>query len=448
MKKTLCLLLALLMLLLTACQTTPEAGSDKSQKTESEPVKETPWSELKTLLENVDPMLEMAPIFQKMMGMSNSISGSGTFSMVAQMPAITEQANQEMNGTITIDGSKTKMEYTQDLMGVALPVINWINGDASYIQYPSLYPDKVFNAQEVSSSSPMGVASSPIVGMGVELSALSKQLISILEEVASPEKDMTVTESDGVFTYTLAMDAETGKVLFAEFDAVLESIGLSGLLNIGDLLGQLGGTEGTDKKEEITFDSAVFTVTTDKIETLDYCLQKLQGKAVVESLLLNTLATENSMTYKVEKKTGETVDLDLSVTTTESGMTMKGKINAEGSAIDLDLTITAASETAMTIEGTLTINMSQGGLSLAIPLTISGTVSLTDEKLELQLGIGMDMMGMSMNIEMAYDITLGDVELEFPFGEEDVLPFDEEDFYNRLLEVYPELNEDDSFDEF
>ena len=209
-------------------------------------------------------------------------------------------------------------------------------------------------------------------------------------------------------------------------------------------MGQLGGSGETAEKEEVAFDSAVFTVTTDKFATLNYSLQKLQGDTAVESIRLDTLATETSLTYTIEKKTGDTVDMALTVAVSETAVTMKGEITADAATkVKIDLTVTCIEETTIALDGTLNVEMSQGGLSLSIPLDISGTVSVTDEKMTMDIDVTMEMMGMGMNAEMNYDITFGDITLEIPFDEDDVMEYDPEAFAEKLLEVYPELNSDE-----
>lgn len=444
MKKTLCILLALLMLALTACQTTPDAGNDKSKGDAESSVTAppTPWSELKALLESFDPMVAMPDAFQNMMVMSEDISGTGTYSVAMSMAGLSGGDSEIKSGTVTMDGPVVKMEATEDILGVQVPVITWTDGNVSYIQYPTLYPDKVFNSEDIASSS--GAGSVPSMS-GMDIAALPDQMISILEEVADPHKDMTVSETDGTFTYTLVMDAETGGKLFDKIDAILAESGASDILGSGgDILGQLGGSGETAEKEEVSFDSAVFTVTTDKFATLNYSLQKLQGDTTVESIRLDTLATETSLTYTIEKKTGDTVDMALTVAVSETAVTLKGEITADAATkVKIDLTVTCTEETTIALDGTLNVEMSQGGLSLSIPLDISGTVSVTDEKMTMDIGVTMEMMGMGMNAEMNYDITFGDITLEIPFDEDDVMEYDPEAFAEKLLEVYPELNSDE-----
>ena len=426
MKKILCLLLALLMLMLVSCQASTDDGADKSTA-ESVPEKATPWSELKTLLGNVDPMVEMPTAFKTYSELSASSSGSGTYAM-----SMTMMGNTQASGAgFSMDGSLMKVETTVDLDGLSIPVITWMDGAESYIQYPTLYPDVVFPSEEDASSA---TGSAPTFG-SLDISALPQQMISMLEEVATPDKDMTVAEADGMLTYTLLMDAEAGDKLFDELEKLLSGIDTSSLMgNAGDILGQTG-SEGTTEEEEIVFDSAVFTVVTDQNVTLNYCLQKLQGETVVESIRLDTLASETNILYAMEKKVGETVETAMTVDVTESAITIKGTTNSDASTkLVVDIAFTAVSDTALSLSGTMNIDMVQGTTSLSIPVTLDGAISVTGGAMDMDLNMSMKVMGFDAKVVLSYDMTFSDITLELPpVGE-----FDQNDFYEKLAETYPE----------
>ncbi len=442
MKKILCMLLAFTMLVLTAmlsaCETAAPADKTTSTASSEAPKVATPWSQLKTLIGEMNQGLESQPILDSLFATTSDIYGTGSVNLSANASLQGMDESQEMSGTFTLAGNTMKMETVADMFGAEIPMVYWQDGDASYIQYPTLYSDKVFDANDLSDSSV-----SPSTGMGfpVAFGDLGDKLLKAFEELAAPDEFMTVSEQDGVKTFTLTLGAKQAQKLFDRIEAILEEIGLMDMLEgENNIMDQLS----TDSSDDSPFDTAVFTVTTDSETYINYQLQTFLAAEVVESLLITVQSEDSSIIYTIESKSDDTTQLSLTFAIADDKITLQGEIPMEQGTLKLELNLTVESETKINIDGTLTISMAQGGLSIAIPLTIQGHFLEDDKTMEFKFNLGMNFMGMSMDINMGYTITLCDVTLEIPFTEDDVIKFDEEDFYDKLMEAYPDLFEDTS----
>ncbi len=428
MKRTFSMLLVFTLLLLTACQTTPATPSGD----ESVPAPDTPWKQLQALSEELAATYDsIAPILFPEFSASVK-EGTGTISMTVSQGEGMEAESTSIRGDMTMkDGiSKTEMAYVLD--GVSIAIVNWSKDGKEYIQYPDMYPDGVFRAEDMETNyltPPLDLPDFSDEGDG-GISADS--FMSVIEELADPEKNMIVTEKDGNPVFSLVLEGESAAELWAEIDKTMgETLGMVG----GDdgLLGELSaGDDG-----EVNYNKAVLTVTTDGKTFQKFLLEGFDGETLKDSISFDSNAGETSVTCKILRKQDDLTTMEMIITATQDRTTIKGNIPSEGAEMEIDLTVTKEAN-ATIAEGKLTVNMEMEGFSFSIPLNLSMSVTTEGNTTDLVLVMEMSMMGVTARYDVQMSVTEETVDLTFPYDDK-ILDYNGEEFYEKMEETYPDL---------
>ena len=428
MKRTFSLLLVFTLLLLTACQTTPATPSGD----ESVPAPDTPWKQMQALSEELAATYDsIAPILFPEFSASVK-EGTGTISMTVSQGEGMEGESTSIRGDLTMkDGiSKTEMAYVLD--GVSIAIVNWSKDGKEYIQYPDMYPDGVFRAEDMETNyltPPLDLPGFSDEGDG-GISADS--FMSVIEEFADPEKNMIVTEKDGNSVFSLVLEGESAAELWAEIDKTMgETLGMVG----GDdgLLGELSaGDDG-----EVNYNKAVLTVTTDGKTFQKFLLEGFDGETLKDSISFDSNAGETSVTCKILRKQDDLTTMEMIITATQDRTTIKGNIPSEGAEMEIDLTVTKEAN-ATIAEGKLTVNMEMEGFSYSLPLNLSMSVTTEGNTTDLVLVMEMSMMGVTARYDVQMSVTEETVDLTFPYDDK-ILTYDGEEFYEKMEETYPDL---------
>lgn len=431
MKKTLSLLLVFTLLLLTACQDASDTSSDTSSKEESA-LPSTPWEQLQTLSDELSAIYEsIAPTVVLDFAHVDLKEGTGTLSYSMSDGSGDASLGESMSfeGTVTIDENTTKTEVDYNMGGVIIPIVAWNHQGKEYTQYPEMYPDGVFRTEDLGDSA--FLPSIDFFGWEDEESS-DESFNDLILEHADPNKNMTVTEKDGNKIFSLTLEGEQAAKFWAELDKSLDE--MFGALNgEGSIMGELS----TASEEERKYSKAVLTVTTDGKTFQKYLLEGFDGETLVDCLTIDSSAGKDAVNYSVSRKEESITTLELAVTATEESTTMKGELPGEETAVKMDLTFTTL-ENGVTAAGSITMTQDMGGFTFSIPMEMEFSVTEENGTANLSLSMEMNVMEMSMVMEIAMSVTPSDVTLEFPY-ENAILAYDEEEFYTKLMETYPQI---------
>lgn len=431
MKKTLSLLLVFTLLLLTACQPASDTPSDTSSKEEST-LPPTPWEQLQTLSDELSAAYEsVAPtLFLNSVSMDMK-EGTGTLSYSmsggSEDPSLGESMSFE--GTVTIDENTTKTEVDYSMGGVIIPIVAWNHEGKEYTQYPEMYPDGVFRTEDLGDAA---ILPSIDFFSGNDGGSSDESFTDLILEHADPNKNMTVTEKDGNKIFSLTLEGKQAAKLWTEVDMSLNE--MFGALNGEDsIMGELSTASEGERK----YTKAVLTVTTDG-KTFQKCLlEGFDGETLVDCLTIDSSAGKDAVNYSVSRKEEGVTTLELTITATDASTTMKGELPGEETSVKMELTFTPQ-ENGVTAAGSITMTQDMGGFSFSIPMELELTVSEENGTTDVSLSLEMNVMEMSMVLEMAMSVTPSDVTLDFPY-ENAVLTYDEEEFYTKMMETYPDL---------
>ena len=422
MKKTLSLLLVFTLLLLTACQDASDTSSDTSSKEESA-LPSTPWEQLQTLSDELSAIYEsIAPTVVLDSVSMDMKEGTGTLSYSMSDGSGDAFLGESMSfeGTVTIDENTKKTEVDYNMGGVIIPIVAWNHQGKEYTQYPEMYPDGVFRTEDLGDAAIL--PSIDFFG-GDNGGSFDESFTDLILEHADPNKNMTVTEKDGNKIFSLTLEGEQAAKLWAELDKSLDE--MFGALNgENSIMGELS----TASEEERKYTKAVLTVTTDG-KTFQKCLlEGFDGETLVDCLTIDSSAGKEAVNYSVSRKEESVTTLELAIIATEESTTMKGALPGEETSVKMDLTFTTL-ENGVTAAGSITMTQDMGGFSFSIPMELE--LSVTEENGTVNLSL-------SMVMEMAMSVTPSDVTLDFPY-ENAILTYDEEEFYTKLMETYPQI---------
>lgn len=429
MKRTLSLLLVFTLLALTACQPTPATPSEE----ESSLTPPTPWEQMQAISEDLSAAYDsIAPILFPDTASLSVEEGTGTVSITVSQGEDMGGESMSVRGDMTMKDSlsKTEMAYVMD--GVSIAIVNWKKDCNEYVQYPDMYPDGVFRAEDLEDSYLMPSLTLPDFSDGSSSGVSPDTFMGIIEEIADPDKNMTVTEKDGNKIFSIVLEGESAANLWTKINESLdESLGMVG--GEDGLLGELSaGDEG-----EVTYNKAVFTVTTDSKTFQKILLEGFDGETLKDSISFDSTAGESAVTYKFLRKQGELTTMEMILTATKENTAIKGNIPTEGAEMEIDLTVTKEGN-SINAEGKLTVNMDMEGFSFALPMDISLSVATEGDTTDLVLVMEMNMMGVTARYDVAMSVTAGEVDLTFPYDGK-ILTYDEDDFYAKMEETYPDL---------
>lgn len=444
MKKLFCLFLALLMLTLAACDRADDTKntskvptqSNADSSAESAPSQtENPWLQLKALASGMGEGIEPFSLPADFTTYPADFTGTGEIYNEITSSGDEGSLSQGMNGTITSSGDTAKIEYCVSDEGIEFPLVLWMHEDRSYLEFPTLFPESIYSAEEFPSMSWDPFSDTEIPNMGTDI---FDEFLTTFEEIAAPEENMAYSEEGGVQTYRLELDGRQANALFEELNSILSDNGYSDLLEgETDIMGQLSATPM--KSGKYNCDTGIFEITTDGDAYLNIKATAMYSGKVADEMEIKIGYTEDTVTYTVSLTPDKDTEIQLTLTTGADKQTIKGEIAAKEQGIKLDLTLLAKSETECTIDGTISLTMGQGGFSMAIPLNITGSFAETEERRTFEMRMDLSIMGQSMGVETGYDIFYTDTELEFPYTSANIRTYNEEKFIDRLMEVYPDL---------
>ncbi len=438
MKKSLCILLALF-LLLTACKAVPD--KDANGKGESISFQTaSPWSRLKSLSAELmadNDFASSSPIFAM-----NSLEGTlGTTSYYVNTLEESMGNSQESTVSCTVRATEElqMIEYTQQMMGAEIPIIAWQVGEEGYAQLPTLYPDSVFFAQSVPEfSGPISLEGDP----SVSLSEQFDSLLDAFQEHASPETAMTAKTKNRVTTFCLTMDEQQTAALAEAWDAIMGDSIFSDMFLVPDGVLDDLSTLGRVPEETYTANPSALTVTTDAKTYIHYLFESLSGGTAIKTLALNYRLEEDSASYTLTYNDRGATVFTFTAALSEQKVSLTGEIPLQGAALKLRLDILAESETSAKLDGELTVSLQQGGFSMAVPVALEGSLRTEANKTELVFSARMDVMGEVMEAEVGVTFDSTPVTLELPFDPALAVELDSDDFQQKLEDLYGDMYED------
>ena len=439
MKKTLCLFLALLMLTLVACDSADqeETASKKPAESKEESVSvqtDSPWSQLKSLAARMEDGMEFLSLPANVSSHPAYFVGEGElYTKVSD--SYGGEAAEKMygyNGTIASDGELVKIQYMFSEDALDMPIVFWAQGGKEYLEFPSLFEGEIYRADDVQyeDSLPTFDIESSLYGFD-----FPHEVFDILEKAVNPEETMTFSSNRNDQTYRLELDSRKARALFKELSLLLEVHGAADLMEgESSIVGQV--SVNTIDSENHDCDAGVVEITSDGESYLLIKVNAMRSEKMANQLIINVTYTEDTKSYTVTYSPKLSEKIKLSFFASRDKLTIKGERVASAEKNKYDLTILAVGENEYSIEGTVSYSKGPDGIMVPITYVITGTFKETEESIAFDMKISLSMMGGYTKMEMGYNIRYGDVTLEFPYTSEDIKEFDEEEFYQRLFEVY------------
>ena len=341
------------------------------------------------------------------------------------------------DGAIVSDGELVKMQCMLSQEGLELPMIFWSQSGKEYLELPTLFPGELYSADDFASEELL-----PFEENGINISGFDfpREVFDVLEKELKPEETMTFSDDGDTQTYRLEMDTRKASTLFKELNILLNAHGVSDLMDgENSIIGQLSAT--TVASESHDCDAGFVEITSDGESYLLFKIGALRSEKTANQLIINVTYTQDTKSYTVTYSPKLSDKVKLSSSVSGDKLTLKGEYVASAQKNKYDLTILAVGENEYTIDGTISYSMGPDGSMIPVSYVIKGAFTETEERIAFQMGISLSMMGGYVKIETGYDIRYKDVTLEFPFAPEDIKEFDPEEFYQRMMEVYPEVFE-------
>lgn len=297
----------------------------------------------------------------------------------------------------------------------------YTKGDKQYISFPELYEDTFFDAAEMNAED----AETETEDTAVDLGSMAEDVWALLTK----EDSITISEDGKVFTVT--MGKEDTQAFFDIFESLL------GVTDGMDDIVDLNPDESTDTAEVPEPDSLVVVLNLASETQATMTFTAKEGETVVSetNATFASIGGMTTVTFKSSLQDAEVFDLTMSAT--ETAISVEGDANMGGTIIELELDV-AKENNACTIDGTLSLTVDMSGMLLTIPFEIDGTFAVEGDTLSMAMSMSASiegMMNIGLSIEMDY--TPGDVTVTLPFNESDVAEYDEEDFNAKMAEVYP-----------
>ncbi len=297
----------------------------------------------------------------------------------------------------------------------------YTKGDKQYISFPELYEDTFFDAAEMNAEDAETETEDTAVDFGSAMDDITAILLK--------EENITISEDGKIYTITLGED-EMGQLL----EIIEPMLGTSdGMDDIVDL----NPAESSEPEETTDPDNAVIVLDfTSETQASVTCTFKEGETAWAEAITsFSSLGGMTTVSYKINTPDSEILDLTMSAT--ETAISVEGNMNLAGTHIEIELDVTNENNVS-TIDGTLSLTVDMSGMLLTIPFEIDGTFAVEGETLSMAMSLSASiegMMNIGLSIEMDY--TPADVTVTLPFDESDVAEYDEEDFAAKMEEVYP-----------
>lgn len=297
----------------------------------------------------------------------------------------------------------------------------YTKGDKQYISFPELYEDTFFDMADMNAED----TETETEGTAVDFASVAEDIYALLVK----EENITISEDGKIFTVT--MGKEDTQAFFDIFESLL------GVTDGMDDIIDLNPGESTDTAEVPEPDSLVVVLNLASETQATMTFTAKEGETVVSetNAAFASLGGMTTVTFKSSLQDAEVFDLTMSAT--ETAISVEGDMNMEGTIIELELGVTNENN-ACTIDGTLSLTIDMSGMLLTIPFEIDGTFAVEGETLSMAMSMSASiesMMNIGLSIEMDY--TPGDVTVTLPFAESDVAEYDAEAFGAKMEEVYP-----------
>lgn len=338
--------------------------------------------------------------------MGESMFGEDPLKIGMEM-AIGKDATQA-EGVLYAAGDEVKLEmYTK--------------GDKQYISFPELYEDTFFDMADMNVED----GETETEDTAVDFGSVAEDIFALL----SKEENITVSEDGKIFTVT--MGKEDTRAFMDMFEPLL------GITDGMDDIIDVTPDESTDTAEVPEPDSLVVVLNLASETQASMTFTAKNGETVVSetNATFASLGGMTTVTFKSSLQDAEVFDLTMSAT--ETAISVEGEMNMAGMVVELALDVTSENNTC-TIDGTLSLTVDMSGMLLTIPFEIDGTFAVEGETLSMAMSMSASiesMMNIGLSIEM--DCTPGDVTVTLPFAESDVAEYNAEDFGAKMKEVYP-----------
>ncbi len=245
-----------------------------------------------------------------------------------------------------------------------------------------------------------GVEDSPFVAKGglltdllggMKLGGISGNVLGDSEEAIKAlftDEMILIAESDEVNTYTVTMDSEAAKAFQAILDSAMEDSGLTDLFGAGNT-----AEEPSEATGEITM---VLVLNTAAGKNYRLKLSTLEnGNAVsVTDFRISVNGAVTELQYTVTQ--GEETTAGTSCTFTAAANRLKIDLEnlSDGTTTTADLTLTADETKKLTFTGNVDTSYPVQGMTMAIPIAISGTYQATEDGVKTTLSLSASMAGL------------------------------------------------------
>lgn len=434
-KKLTALLMAALLVatcLLASCQTEGGDASSQTETVQPPTHAELFWDALCTVEDYFKPM--------------ESTFGMPLFSIVTSEEDGTETATLSIDqlsamGVSMIGDSPVRKEtVTKNKGGVINTVGTWFAaGDE--IKFEE-YSDE--NLQYLLLP---GVQESPFTAASGGLASLTDMEVGgipdgVLASLESSVKELftddmiLIAKSDAVDTYTITMDPDTAKAFDDVLDQSLTDSGLADLFGTGDLMND-EGIEVSGGTAEMTM-VLVLNVAAGKNYQLKLSVLENGTEVGVTKFAIAVNGAVTTLQYSVTDAGVVTDETKCTFTVASSNMKLEAEMLSDGETTTMDFTLTADETKKLTYKGNINTTSQVEGMSLSIPIAVSGTYHDTESGTVTTLSLSASIAGF-MDLAMTTESTFvpGTPEVVTPQQGVDVKEMDMKELMEKMESTYP-----------
>lgn len=259
------------------------------------------------------------------------------------------------------------------------------NEDLEYFLLPEVQADPY------ALTSGGGLSSMLSMDMNLVPDGLLDSLETAVKELFTDEM-ILIAKSDVVDTYTITMDPETAKAFDAILEENMKESGMDGLFGTGDLTNN-EGIEVSGGTSELT---KVLVLNVAEGKNYQLKLSTMDNGTAV-SVAYFTISVNGAVTtlqYTVTEGETEVSRTSCTFTVAANNLKMEAEMVENGNTTTADLTVSADEVKKLTFKGDINTSYVVEGMTLAIPIAVSGTYHDTENEVKTTFALSASVSGL------------------------------------------------------